>query len=304
MTAQPHNEESGMKIVLGRDDLAAAAVAAATRTGIAAERADVRPVHRASRGFVNHESADVCELAVVTLLQAAAYGKPVALLPVTTLGRYQHQTLVTIGERTVEDLVGGSVGVRSWSQTTGVWVRGFLTESYGVDLAAVHWRTYEDGHVDDHTDPQWVTRAPEGAKLPADFLDGRLDFGVMGNELPADDRIRTAIPDALAVAEKWSVSKGFAPINHVVGFSATAAGENAKAVLAVYDALRDAVATTSPATAPVNLTPVGFDALRAPVTQAATYAYQQGVLPRPVEFDELVEQTCAALGTRPDRLAD
>lgn len=293
-----------MKIVLGRDDLATVAVTAVTQTGVAAERVDVRPVHTASRGFVNDESADVCELAVVTLLQAVAYDKPVALLPVTTLGRFQHQTLVTMGEHTVDDLAGRTVGVRSWSQTTGVWVRGFLTESYGLDLAAVRWRTYEDGHVDSYTDPDWVTRAPDGAKLPADFLAGELDFGIMGNELPVDDRIRTAIPDALAVAEDWSARKGFAPINHVVGISRTAARDNAKAVLAVYDALRAAVAAGPAESAPVDLTPVGFDALRAPLTQAAAYAHQQGVLPRPVEFDELVEQTCAALGVRPDRLAD
>jgi 4,5-dihydroxyphthalate decarboxylase len=181
-----------------------------------------------------------------------------------------------------------------------VWVRGFLTQSYGVDLTAVDWRTYEDGHVDDHTDPDWVTRAPQGAKLPADFLAGALDFGIMGNELPADDRIRTAIPNALAVAEKWSAAKGFAPINHVVGVSAAALRDNARAVLAVYDALRDTVAATGPAA----LNPVGFRALRAPLTEAAAYAFEQGVLPRPVGFAELIEATCAALGVEPDRLAD
>jgi 4,5-dihydroxyphthalate decarboxylase len=71
-------------------------------------------------------------------------------------------------------------------------------------------------------------------------------------------------------------------------------------VLAAYDALRETVAASGPAT----LNPVGFRALRAPLTQAAAYAFEQGVLPRQVEFDELVEQTCAALGVRPDRLAD
>jgi 4,5-dihydroxyphthalate decarboxylase len=291
-----------MKIVLGRDDLAESAVAAAERAGVPSERVDVRPVHKASRGFVNDGAADVCELAVVTLLQAVAHDKPVALLPITTLGRFQHQTLVTMGNLTVAGVSGRSVGVRSWSQTTGVWVRGFLTEQYGVDLADVRWHTYEDGHVDGATDPVWVTRAPEGAKLPADFLDGRLDYGIMGNELPKDDRIRTAIPDALDVAAAWSADKGFAPINHVVGVSLAAAREQAKAVLSVYDAVRETAVATSAAPAPVELTPVGFAALRGPVTQAATYAYEQGVLPRPVGFDELVEQTCTALGVDPSRL--
>jgi len=288
-----------MKFVLGRDDLAAVAGAAAATAGDTPERLEIKPVHKASKGFVNESAADVCELAIVTLLQAAAYDKPVALLPVTTLGRLQHQTLVTLGELGVDDLRGRTVGVRSWSQTTGVWVRGFLTEQYGIDLSDVDWRTYEDGHIDSYRDPDWVVRAPDGAKLQADFLEGRLDFGIMGNELPVDDRIRTAIPDALGVATDWAVRKGFAPVNHIVAISAEA---NPKTVLAMYDALTEAAAATGPAPAPVNLNPVGFGALRGPITAAARYAFEQQVLPRRVEFDELVERTCELLGVPPARL--
>jgi len=45
---------------------------------------------------------------------------PVSLFPLTMLGRHQHQTLVTLGRLAVTDLPGRTVGVRSWSQTTGV----------------------------------------------------------------------------------------------------------------------------------------------------------------------------------------
>ncbi|MER6082826.1 hypothetical protein [Streptomyces sp. NPDC001833] len=284
-----------MKLVLGRDDLATAAESAVRATGTPVERLAVRPVHKASRGFVNESAVDVCELAVVTLLQAVAHGLPVLLLPVTPLGRHQHQTLVTLGALTAGDVGGRSVGVRSWSQTTGVWVRGFLTEEYGVDPRAVDWRTYEDAHVEGAKDPDWVTRAPEGARLQADFLDGRLDFGIMGNELPDDDRIRTAIPDAQAAAAAWAARKGFVPVNHVVGVTEAAAREHSAAVLAAYDAM-------AAVPGPADLSPVGFAALRGPVGQAAAYALEQEVLPRAVGFDELVERSCAALGVPPSRL--
>lgn len=279
-----------MKLVVGRDDLAAAAMDAARTAGAEVERLDVRPVHNASRGFVNEAAVDVCELAVVTLLQAVAYGKPVVLLPVTALGRYQHQTLVTCGSLSVADIEGRSVGVRSWSQTTGVWMRGFLAEQYGVDLRKVDWTVYEDGHVDAYADPAWVHRAPAGARLQADFLGGRLDFAIMGNELPADDRIHTAIENAGEVAAAWSAYEGFTPVNHVVGVSVPAAREHSAAVCAMYDAMR-AVAG-----------PAGFAALRGPVTRVARYALDQQVLPGPVDFDELVAQSCAALDVPPSRL--
>lgn len=290
-----------MKITLNRDDLAGTAVDAAASAGSAPERVDVKPVHQASRGFVDGTGADVCEIAVVTLLQAVAYDKPVGLLPVTMLGRFQHQTLVTLGDLGVADVRGRTVGVRSWSQTTGVWVRGYLTEQYGIDLAELRWRTYENGHLTEYTDPTWVERAPEGAELPADFLAGAVDFGILGNELPSDDRIRTAIPDAGKVAADWAARTGYAPLNHVVGVGLAAAEADPKGVLAVYDALADAASGTA-GSGVVDMSPVGFDALRAPVSAAARYAHEQQILPRLVEFDELVDRTCAALGVHASRL--
>jgi 4,5-dihydroxyphthalate decarboxylase len=290
-----------MKMVIGNDDLAAAAEEAARASGAPLQRLDVRPVHNASRGFVNEGSVDVCEVAIVTLLQAVCFDKPVALLPVTTLGRFQHQTLVTCSDLSVEDIEGKGVGVRSWSQTTGVWVRGFLTEQYGVDLRQLDWSVYEEGHVDGYQDPPWVRRMPAGRRLQADFLEGRLDYGIMGNELPADERIRTVIKDADKAAEAWSRDKGFAPINHVVGVNPATASEHSAAICAIYDALAETAASNA-APGPVDFTPVGFEALRGPVSQAAAFALEQEVLPRPVEFDELVSRTCAALGVPPSRL--
>lgn len=291
-----------MQLVLGRDDLAAAALSAAREAGSEPERVDIKPVHKASRGFVNESNVDLCELAIVTVLQALAYGKPVLLLPVTTLGRHQHQTLVTLGKLSVTDVEGRSVGVRAWSQTTGVWMRGFLTEQYGVDLRKAHWTTYEGHHVEGAEDPSWVTRAPQGTKLPADFMDGRIDFGIMGNELPSDDRIRTAVDHAQEAAEQWSKDQGFIPVNHVVGVSEAAAAEHSDAILAAYDAMKSVLTAKEEAGRPFPLHPVGFEGLRAAFTKAAAYALEQDVIPRAVDYDELVERSCAALGVSPARL--
>jgi 4,5-dihydroxyphthalate decarboxylase len=292
-----------MKLVLGRDDLADAASAAVRGAGVVAERCDVKPVHRASAGFVNDAAVDLCELAVVTLLQAVAADKPVVLLPITTLGRAQHQTLVTrTPGLSVTDVEGRTVGVRSWSQTTGVWVRGFLSEQYGLDLRAVDWLTYEGAHVDTAQDPAWVRRAPEGTKLPADFLAGNVDFAVLGNELPTGDRIRTAVPDAGSTGEQWAKDKGFAPINHVLAVTLDAAREHAEAIVAAYDAMAAVAAATRDASAPVNPHPVGFAALRAPLTLAARFAREQEVLARDVEYDELLERSATAFGVDPRRL--
>jgi 4,5-dihydroxyphthalate decarboxylase len=180
-------------------------------------------------------------------------------------------------------------------------VRGFLSEQYEVDLRKVNWQVYEGSHVAEYSDPSWVRPAPDGANLQQDFLEGRLDFGIMGNELPVDDRIHPAIASVAEVARAWAVAKGFAPINHVLAVSTAAAREYPEVICAMYDAM-SRVLETEPATSPVPLCPTGFDALRAPLSLAAQFAAEQEVLYRKVPFDELVTQSCEALGVSPTRL--
>lgn len=291
-----------MDIVIGSDRLASVAVEASADCKDRLVRKEVSPVHKASAPFLRGDISGVCEMAIVTLLQATAYGLPVILLPITTLGRFQHQTLVSLKDATVEDVPGSTVGVRSWSQTTGVWMRGFLSEDYGVDLRSVRWTVYEPAHVAAFKDPDWVTRAPEGTKLPSEFLAGRVDFGIMGNELPDDPRIGTVIPNPVQAAEDWSVRNGFAPINHVIAVTESSAKESAETVLATYDALKSSVESAREP-GPVNFTPCGFEALRGPFSRAAKFAFEQGVLQEEVNFDEVVDRSRAALGVDEARLA-
>ena len=292
-----------MKILIGRDDLSAVAVGAATAALPAAEveAVRIRPVHNASKQFVNDSAIDVCELAIVTLLQAVAFGKPVLMLPITALGRFQHQTLVTCKGLSIDQIPGKSIGVRAWSQTTGVWVRGFLTEQYGIGLRDVDWIAYEDGHIAEYQDPSWVRRAASGMRLADDFLAGRVDFAILGNELPEGKNISTAIPGADAAGADWAAEAGFVPVNHVLGVSARAAREHAAAICGIYDALSAELAAER-SDGPVDLVPVGFQALRGPIDRAAKFAFEQEILPRSVEFDELVSATCRA-GVGPERLA-
>jgi 4,5-dihydroxyphthalate decarboxylase len=160
---------------------------------------------------------------------------------------------------------------------------------------------YEDGHIAEYEDPGWVRRAPDGSRLQSDFLEGRVDYAILGNDLPGDPRARTAIPDAAAAGAQWSNRRGFAPINHVVGFSLAAAREHAEAICAMYDALSGALRSNNGA-ADVIMEPAGFAALRAPLSQAAEFALQQEILPRRVEIDEVVSGACDALAVPASRL--
>jgi 4,5-dihydroxyphthalate decarboxylase len=289
-----------MKILIERQDLGRAAVQAAAQAEPQAqpELVDIKPAHRGFRTFLTSSAIDVSELAIVTLLQAVAYDMPVLLLPIVTLSRDQHQMLVTLQDRTVRDTEGATIGVRSWSQTTGVWVRGFMAHGWHVDLQAIDWVVYEAAHVPNYRDPPWVRRAAAGHDLEADFAGGQLDYAIFGSQLPGDSRTHSAFPDADLMAEQFSSVEGYVPVNHVVATTVQFAAVHAEAICAVYDAMASVLVAEG-----ANHTgPAGFEALRGPFLRAAQYAFEQAVLPRRVEFDELVARTCEVLGVSASRL--
>ena len=159
--------------------------------------ADVKVSNTAFKPLVREAKFDVGELAIVTYLQAKAYGKPYVLIPATVLGRGQHHTIAYNPQRgplSASGLAGKRVGVRAYTQTTGAWVRGFLSDDYGVDPAKVHWVTFEDPHLAEFKDPDFVTRAPEGKTLVQMLLDGELDAAIVGDKLP-DPRLAPLIPE-------------------------------------------------------------------------------------------------------------
>src|SRR5687768_10928097 len=81
---------------------------------------------------------DVAEMAIMTHLIAKAHGKPYRLLPFVVLARFQHPFLVynaARGALAPEDLHGKRVGVRSYSVTTGAWIRHILAEDHRLDVS-------------------------------------------------------------------------------------------------------------------------------------------------------------------------
>ena len=179
-----------------RTNLADSPTAAALKSGAVSsplvnfEFAGTKVANEGFKPMVREGKFQAGELAIVTYLQAKAYGKPLALLPATMVGRFQHHMLVTSSVRgpvEPKDLEGQKVAVRAYSQTTGVWVRGLLQHEYGVDLNKVTWLCRDDSHVAEAPDPANVERLAPGAKsLENLVLDGDVIAGILGNELPKD----------------------------------------------------------------------------------------------------------------------
>ena len=129
-------------------------------------RLDLAPVPVISRAFapmVREGRYDASEMAIATFLMAKAAGKDLVLLPVVLAARFQEGALLCRadgGVRGPADLEGRRVGVRAYSQTTGMWLRGILQERFGLRPEAVRWVTFEDAHLAEYRDPPWAERAP------------------------------------------------------------------------------------------------------------------------------------------------
>ena len=134
--------------------------------------------------MVREGKFDAGELAIVTFLQAKVYGKPVVLLPAVVMGRFQHQCMLInakLGDLKPKDIAGRRVGIRSYTQTTGAWVRGILQHEYGVDLSRVTWMCNDDAHLAEFRDPPGVERlAPGARKVDQMLLDGEIDGAFIG----------------------------------------------------------------------------------------------------------------------------
>ena len=165
---------------------------------------EVEPINKAFFMMAREQKFDVSEMAIVTYLQAKAYGKPLTLLPATMMGRFQQGALLHNSERGTlrpHDLPGRRVGVRSFAQTTGVWLRGILWKDYGLDPGRIRWVTFEDAHVAEFRDPAGVERAAAGKDMTRMVLDGELDAAIFGGALPTDPRLKSVIPDPEASGE-------------------------------------------------------------------------------------------------------
>ena len=273
-----------MKALLGDYPCTAALKSGAARSDrVRLEFEDVRPPSAGFKRVVRGLEFDVAELAITTFLMAKAAGKPYRLLPAVVLARMQHARLVRNAERgplAPRDLPGKRIGVRSYSVTTGMWIRGILAEDYGVDADAITWVTFEEAHVAEFRDPPNVLRAPAGRKLEDMLLAGEVDAAVTGDAAIADPRVVPVIPDAEAAARAWRARTGAIQINHMVAVKdSVSKGDGDEVSRLLGESIK---AAGSP-----EMNPCGLEANRRNLEVAIDYVHRQRLIPRRYMVEEL-----------------
>ncbi|WP_213285923.1 hypothetical protein [Bradyrhizobium sp. sGM-13] len=255
---------------------------------VAFDFAQYSPTNKGFKPMVREGAFDISEMAIVTYLMAKSFGKPMVLLPDVVLARFQHGHALynaNAGKLGPRDLNGKRVGIRSFTTTTGAWLRGILANDYGVDLDSIDWVTFEDAHVAEFVDT--TRRAPAGKQIVQMLIDGELD-AVLGEKSDHPD-LKPLFADVAAEEKAWFGKHGVVPINHMVVVSRRLSEEHPDAVREVHRLLAESAAV-SPA-APRFTT----DEMQRSLELIIGYSAQQKLIPHALSADELFDDVTRAL---------
>jgi 4,5-dihydroxyphthalate decarboxylase len=167
---------------------------------------------------------DVGELNACAYFMARERGHPYVALPVFPHRRFRHGFIFVNpakGIATPTDLIGRRVGVESGFQpAAAVWLRGILSDEYGVPHKDITWVTDRDEDI--AFDPQpglRLERAPSGS-LDRQLVEGKIDAliapGYPKSFLAGDKNVRRLFPDFKAEEIKYFQRRGIFPIMHLL----------------------------------------------------------------------------------------
>ncbi len=161
---------------------------------------------------------DIMVVPITNYLIARDIGRPVMGIPVFPDVSFAHlgvQVNVNADIREPNDLEGKRVGVRGWGFNPGTWIRGALTDVYGLDLTKVHWVEAEPNslmNVDYPRDPRFSVS--KGGDQVAELESGELDavlFDRAGPPLGAN--CARLFDDPLEAALAYHRHSGVFPVN-------------------------------------------------------------------------------------------
>jgi len=199
------------------------------------------------------------------------------------MARFQHAFALynaKSGTLTPAGLNNKRVGIRSFTTTTGAWLRGILANDHGVDLDSIDWVTFEDAHVAEFRDT--TARAPKDKQIIQMLVDGELD-AVLGEKSEHPD-LKPLFPYLGTEEKSWFARHQVMPINHMVVVSEALSTKHPQAVREVFRLLRE-----SEAAAPAASPRFSAEEMDRSLQMIIRYTAQQGLIPREFAVDELFD---------------
>jgi 4,5-dihydroxyphthalate decarboxylase len=234
------------------------------------------------------------ELAIVTYLQARAYGKKLVLLPAVVLGGFLHHCIrynPAHGMLSPKDIEGRVVGTRIYAQTTSVWVRGILQEEYGIDPGRVIWGVSDEPHLAECRDPPNCRTLPPGRKLEEWLHDGSIAAALVSPQAPPAPDTATLIANPQEAALAWGRRHNTVPINHMFVVDQALSEQRPDIIREIWRLLLESKAAAGD-TPTIRF---GIEANRRALELIIDYTVAQQIIPHRVAVDDLFDDTTRAL---------
>ena len=178
--------------------------------------------------MTRHAEFDAAEMSLSSYILRRSRGDDALVaIPVFTSREFRHSCIwvrADAGITTPADLRGKRMGVPEYQMTAAVWIRGFLSDDFGVQPADMHWYSgglYQPGREEKLpiNIPGLDLRAIRADQTLSDMLlDGELD-AIMGARAPRGfpgPRVRRLFADFRRVEADYFERSGVFPIMHTV----------------------------------------------------------------------------------------
>lgn len=248
--------------------------------------------------------------------------RPFIAIPVFPSRFFRHSCIYVnsgAGIRSAQDLIGKRVGVPEYQMTAPVWIRGILSEHYGVPVDSV---THVTGGEEspgrkekiriDLPEKFRIERIGPTQTLSKMLHDGEIDalFTARKPSSYDGDRVRRLFPDHVEVEKRYWQETGHFPIMHVVALRRDVYEANrwvarslqkafGEAQQICYQGLRETSALkgmlpwfNAHVEEAIDLMgedfwPYGLEANRATLETFLRYHHEQGLSPRVLEPEEM-----------------
>src|SRR5262249_36410138 len=190
----------------------------------------VLPVEEIFYRFIKNREWDVSELSFGKFIGYASQGaSPFVGIPVFPSRVFRHSAFYVRTDRgisTPKELEGKRVGIPEWAQTAGIYARGFLSETAGVDLRRVHW--VQAGMNEAGREEKVEFKLPDGIQyeqrrdtsISAMLLSGEVDAAISARVpdgfAKGGGTVARLYPDYRTEEMRYHAATGIYPIMHVI----------------------------------------------------------------------------------------
>jgi 4,5-dihydroxyphthalate decarboxylase len=180
--------------------------------------------------FIKNREWDISEMSFGKYIGYASQGNsPFVGIPVFPSRVFRHSAFYTRTDRgiaTPKDLEGKRVGIPEWAQTAGIYARGYLEETAGVDLTKIEW--VQAGMNEAGREEKVEFKLPPGIRyeqrrdtsVSAMLLSGEIDAAISARVPNAFEsgggKIVRLFPEFRAEEMRYYAATGIYPIMHVI----------------------------------------------------------------------------------------